>query len=281
MGPLLALLSSGIWGVSDFVGGTLARRLHPLGIAGVGQALVLPVLALVVLSLGAASDPLGWVPWVFLAGTVGTVAITCFFGALATGTMGVVSPIASTGVAIPVVIGLLQGERPATVQIGGIAVCIVGIVLAAGPELHARHPDATREGTRSLTLAGVAAVGFGSTLYAIARGSHYSVGMTVLGTRFVEVMVIGAAGLAVRSFGGVRKTDLPILFAMAGAEVTGSGMYAIATRRSLIAIVAVLASLYPAVTALLARYVHDERLRPVQIIGVGAVVAGVALITLG
>lgn len=281
MNALLALLASSVWGFTDFVGGTLSRRLHPLAVAGVGQVLVLPVVALVVVLFGAEHNPSGWLVWALVAGVLQPVALALFFEALATGKMGVVAPIGATGVAVPVVIGLVQGERPAALQLAGIALCVAGVVMASGPELRSVRDHDAPGGGRALGLALVAAAGFGVVLYSVARGSHFSAGMTVLSSRAFMLIPLGIAWLVTRSTGGVRRKDLPVLALMSGGDVLGGGLYSVASGRSLVAVVAVLASLYPVVTALLARFVHHERLKPVQIAGVMGALGGVVLITLG
>ena len=80
---------------------------------------------------------------------------------------------------------------------------------------------------------------------------------------------------------GVRRTDLPLLAVTGGADAAANGTYAFASRSSLLTVAAVLASLYPVVTALLAYRVHGERLRRVQVIGVGVTLVGVVLLAGG
>lgn len=281
MAALLALLASSIWGVTDFVGGTLSRRIHPLAVAGVGQVLVLPVVAAVVLVLGAEHNPSGWLVWGVIAGLLQPLALGLFFEALATGKMGVVAPIGATGVAVPVAIGLLQGERPAALQLIGIAMCVVGVVMASGPELSSVRDHDAPGGSRALALALAAAAGFGLVLYSVARGGHFSAGMTILTSRVVMLVPLGIAWLVTRSTGGVQRRDLPVLVVMSGGDVLGGGLYSVASGRSLVAVVAVLASLYPVITAVLARFVHHEVLKPVQLAGVLGALGGVVLITLG
>ncbi|HLN06139.1 MAG TPA: EamA family transporter [Acidimicrobiales bacterium] len=281
MSALLALIASSIWGVTDFVGGTLSRRIHPLAVAGIGQVLVLPVVAAVVFLLGAQHNPSGWLLWGVIAGVLQPISLALFFEALATGKMGVVAPIGSTGVAVPVAIGLAQGERPAELQLAGIALCVIGVVMASGPEFRSvREHDAPGD-ARALGLALAAAAGFGGVLYSVARGGHFSAGMTVLTSRVVMLVPLGIAWLVTRSTGGVRPNDLPVLVAMSGGDVLGGGLYSVASGRSLVAVVAVLASLYPVITALLARFIHHERLKVAQILGALGALGGVALITIG
>jgi len=95
------------------MGGTLSRRLPAFIVVGASQAIALLVLVPVIFVLGATGDPTGYLPWGIAAGVLGMVSLVAFYEALAVGTMGVVAPIAATGVVVPVAIGLGQGERPA------------------------------------------------------------------------------------------------------------------------------------------------------------------------
>ena len=280
MGALLALLASVSWGSGDFLGGTLSRRIHPVAILQTSQGLAVVGLAVVAVATGSLGAS-GYLWWGVLGGVMGVVALSCFYTALAEGTMGVIAPVAATGVIVPVGVGLLQGESPGLAQLVGIVVTVAGVVLASGPE---RGPggERTARNRRPLILAGIAALGFGGTLAIVAEGAKHSVIMTLLTMRVVNV-VIGTVFLLTAGRHVTRPTrqDLPIL-AVAGASDAGAnGLYAIATHTALISVSSVLASLYPAVTALLAWRFHHERLRRVQVIGVVATLAGVAMIAAG
>jgi drug/metabolite transporter (DMT)-like permease len=163
---LLALLSSALWGTADFVGGTLTRRLPVTLVIGVSQAVALVLLVPLALLLDVA-DPGRVVLPGLLAGVVGPAGLAAFYRALALGTMGVVAPVAALGVVVPVAAGLLAGESPSALQLVGIAVAVVGVVLACGPELS----GAGRGGALPLLLAAAAAVGFGAVLLLLAEGS--------------------------------------------------------------------------------------------------------------
>ena len=119
MAVVLALLSSVLWGASDFLGGLLSRRRAAGLVVGASQAVGLVAITLVALPAGAFDDPTGYLPWAVGAGLAGLVGLVCFYAALASGTMGVVSPIAALGVVVPVLVGLARGERPETVQLVG------------------------------------------------------------------------------------------------------------------------------------------------------------------
>jgi len=275
----LALVASLLWGGSDFLGGTVSRRLRPVQVLAVSQVLASAVLVVVVAGSGAGrQDPGGWAGWSVLAGVTWAGAMAALYSALARGTMGVVAPIAACGLVLPVVLGVADGERPGPVQVVGVVVALAGVVGSAGPDL--RHRGST--GTRAVFLALVAAVLFGVEIYAVARGSASSVPLTLLGMRLSAVVLVVAAALARRDRGGpVTARDLPPLLALGVLDLAATAAYALATRSSLVSVVAVLASLYPAVTVLLARRFHGERLSAPQRAGVLAVLAGAVLTSLG
>jgi drug/metabolite transporter (DMT)-like permease len=281
MPALLALLSSVMWGAADFLGGTLARRAHAVAVVASSQVLSLVVVLPFAVLTGAFGDPRGYLPWALAAGSVGMVSLIAFYAALATGTMGVVAPIAATGVIVPVAFGLIGGDRPHALQLAGVALAISGVVLASGPELRGVETGQARGGARSLALAAGAAVGFGLVLWFLAKGGHYSVTMTLLTQRTASLVVAVVLLVTVRSFGGLTRRDVPLLAVIGLGDATANGLFTLASTSSLVSLVSVLGSLYPVVTVLAARFVHSERLRPVQNAGVVSALAGVALIASG
>ena len=274
---VLALLSSALWGGADFLGGTLARRLPVLVVVGVSQLVAGVSVAAVALVRGEFTAPLDYLPWAVAAGLVGALGLVAFYGALAAGTMGVVAPIAALGAVVPVVVGLASGERPSGLQLLGITAAVLGVVLASGPEL------AGASGPRPLFLAVLAAAGFGFALLFIAEGSRTSPLMTAVGMRAASVPVI-ALVLVVTSrhtSGLPVARHLPLIALVGIGDVAANLAFGVASTSELVSVVAVLGSLYPVVTVLLARLVHAERLRAVQQAGVMATVAGVALVAGG
>jgi drug/metabolite transporter (DMT)-like permease len=247
-------------------------------VIGVSQAIALGGALVAAAILGDFTAPLDYLPWAFGAGAAGFIGVAAFYRALANGTMGVVAPIAATGVVVPVAIGLAKGESPSALQMGGAFVTIAGVVLASGPDV--RRRDETQS-VQPVALAFVAAAAFGFALYFIAVGSETSVVMTLVMMRVVDVVVVGLMAIVVRHLGGFRRHDLPVLAALGGCDIVANGLYGVATQSGLVSLTAVLASLYPAVTVVLARRVHGERLRRVQNVGVVTTLAGVALLAAG
>lgn len=291
MTALLALLASLAWGTSDFMGGVVSRRVRPLVVVGVAQliaALTMVVIAVATHSFGV---PLGYFPWAVAAGAVGLVALVAFYGALSTGTMGIVAPIAGTGAVVPVIFGLASGESPSGLQIAGIAAAVGGVVLASGPELSGRGGP-NGGGSRPLVLALVAAVGFGFVFVLIHKGATHNVVMTLFTMRATSVSIVGLLGIgylarrsrrapAASGSGGLRRRDIPVIAIVGWTDLGANGLYGYASRHGLVSVTAVLASLYPAVTVLLARFIEGERMRRIQDIGVGLAMCGVVLLAAG
>ena len=284
---VLALLSSVLWGVADFAGGTASRRLPALVVVLASQAAGLAAAAVAATVAGAWGEPLGYLPWAIGAGLVGASGLVVFYRALAVGTMGVVSPIAALGVIVPVAVGLATGHWPSAVVGAGLVLAVAGVVASSGPErAHGRS-------LRPVLLASVAAVCFGATLLFIDGGAGHSPLMTMVAMRVASVVPLGLLALRARSrraagdrsASGAPAADAahaPRAWAvviLAGLfDVSANLAFAVASTKGALAVVAILGSLYPAVTVLLARIIHAERLTRLQQAGVAVALVGVALI---
>ncbi|ONK15924.1 EamA family transporter [Streptomyces sp. MP131-18] len=291
----LALATSLMWGLADFGGGLLTRRMPALTVVLVSQLLAAAVLGVVVVATGAWSEAGERLWFAVAAGVVGPIAMLCFYRALALGPMGVVSPLVATAVAVPIGVALVMGERPGAVQYTGILVAFAGIVLAGGPQL--RGAPVQR---RTLSHTMFAALGFGAVLALIAEASTTVNGLflALFVQRVCNVAVGGAALYAAarrdRERAGGRfaaalpaggpqalAAALPALTFVGLADVAANATYALATRIGPVTVAAVLASLYPVVTALAARGMLRERLRAVQAAGAGLAMAGTLLLASG
>jgi drug/metabolite transporter (DMT)-like permease len=206
----------------------------------------------------------------------GAIGIVAFYQALAIGTMGVVAPIAALGVVVPVIAGLIQGDRPSAFQDAGVAVAIIGIVLASGPEL--RRGEDRAAAARPLWMAAGAAIGFGVVFVAIAHGARTNTYMTLVVMRTAAVLLMVVFAAITSTSLRVGMSDLPMLCLVGVFDVGANVTFAYATRHGLLSLVSVLSSLYPAVTVVLARVVHSEQLARVQLAGVVAALGGVVLI---
>ncbi|MPY31791.1 DMT family transporter [Streptomyces adustus] len=285
MTALFALATSLLWGLADFGGGVLTRRIPALSVVVVSQGIAAVVLGAIVVATGGWSEagPRLW--FAFAAGLVGPVALLSFYKALALGPMGVVSPLATLSVAVPVGVGLFLGERPGLTQAAGIAVAVTGVVLAGGPQL--RGAGVQRQ---AILLTLVAALGFGTVFALIAEASTTVTGLflALFVQRLTNVTVGGAAlyaatrrGAPALPAGGFPWASLPALAFVGLADVAANGTYSVAAQHGPITVAAVLASLYPVVTALAARGFLSERLRAVQAAGAGLALVGTLLLATG
>ncbi|HQR79593.1 MAG TPA: DMT family transporter [Actinomycetota bacterium] len=276
MATLLALLSSVSWGSSDFLGGQASRKYPVFFVVLASQVFGLALMLVIATATAAWGTSTDYLPWAVLASVSGFTGIGLFYAAMASGSVGVVSPITSLGSLGPIVLGLFTGDTPTTLQYAGLLAALVGVVLASGPELSGET------GARSVVLALCATVLFGVCLIGIAFGSKTSAVMTMTGMRVSTVLIMSAIALVALARGRrvhlSRRRDLGVLAAVGLLDVSANLLFGIASTAGMLALVSVLGSLYPVVTVLLAwRFLH-ERLEPIQYLGVGLALGGVAAI---
>lgn len=276
MGSLLALLSSVLWGTADYLAGNLSKRFKALAVTGVSQVfgLIFGVSAILLFSdfISPNLSMDGYFLPGIIAGIAGFIGLTAFYTGLATGRMGVVSPISSLSVVIPLIFALSQGERPTSTQTLGIVIAIAGAFLASGPEVKNGLP------IKPLLYALLAAFGFGTALTFIAVGSETDSLHTMTAMRCASVTICVLIALRYRTIGGFSKRELPLLIFIGVADFLANFLLGVATTKGLVSIAMVFGSLFPIVTILLAYKFLHERLHRVQYIGIVAALSGVILI---
>lgn len=272
---LLALGSSVVWGTSDFFGGLASKRHPAVAIVGWTQALGLLSISAIVLARLESQSWSGWPPWAAAAGICGMVGLVAFYGALSTGTMGVVAPIAALGVIVPVSLGVATGETPSAWAWVGMVIAIVGVTLASGPEVSGAVS------ARPVALAVVAALCFGLALFCLDRGARVSTLMTLWGMRVTSVSILVVVALVKGNAGGVRAREVPGLWLIGIGDLIANALFGLASSQGQVSVAAVLGSLYPVVTAVLAWIVVHERMRAVQYLGSVLAVIGAAVIAAG
>jgi drug/metabolite transporter (DMT)-like permease len=275
----LALGAALSWGLSDFVGGVTSRRVALLWVLLctqlVGLVLVSP-LALVhggqVLGPSAAAAA--------MAGSLaGLLGIAGLYRAIALGVATLAAPISATGAILPVAWGLLRGEPVRLPQEIGAILALLGIVAASRTGREQAHlgPAATA----GIGFALLAALGFGGFFILLHEASTSDVLWAVSLQRLTGSCVLALVLLVRRPAWEPNWRDAPPLLLVGALDQAANGLYGLASTVGLVSMSAVLASLYPVVTIVLARLVLRERVSPIQQTGVALALAGVALVAGG
>jgi len=234
---------------------------------------------LVIVALRGEPVPDGAEPlWAALGGLAGVIGLASFYRGLAVGAMAVVAPISGLAATIPIAVGVATGDRPSALQLLGIAVALAGVTLASREE--------TEAGARPRVAAGVglallSALGFGCFFVGLDAGSEDDLWWALVFVRGTSLAALVVAAVAFRPSLSLGRADVGALVTIGLLDVTANGLFAAAANEGLVSVVAVLGSLYPVVTILLARVVLEERVRPLQQAGIVAVLGGVALIASG
>ena len=274
MASLLALAASFLWGTSDFEGGRLSRNHRPIAVLGMSQIFSLIFGAILVVVTNEKPIGTGYVINGVIAGIVGYSGLALFYLALATGRMGVVSPIASLGALIPFSVALIGGERLSTIALIGCALALVGAFCASGPEASQGLP------LRPVVLSVLTALCFGVALVFMARGSDSSPLYTMVMMRVTTIFITIAIAAKLNTHKEFSAKEVPSLIFVGIADFLANLFLGIATQHGLMAIVMLLGGLSPIFTAFFAyRFLH-ERLHKIQYFGIVSAVAGVALLSL-
>ncbi|MGA8257977.1 MAG: DMT family transporter [Nocardioides sp.] len=269
---VFALIAAVTYGLSDFVGGVFSRRISPWTIAlmaQVGGAICIVILGLVT-DGSPTRDDLGWA---LLAGLGNGVGTAFLYRGLAGGRMGVVAPVSGVGAAlVPIVVGVLTGERPAALAWFGIAIAIPAIWLVA------REPTPTSVSTSGLVDGVLAGLGFGTLFAALAQIPEESGFLPLALNQVVGVLVVIAVAIALRQPWVPRtpRAALGLISGLLGA--TATVLFLLATQTGFLTISAVITSLYPAFTVLLAAIVLREHIHRDQAIGLALCALTVGLV---
>ena len=274
MAVLLALVSALAYGLSDFVGGVTSKRANPWAVALAAQ--LAGAVAVLGLGLAAGGSPTGAdLAWALLAGVGNGFGTAFLYRGLSSGRMGVVAPISGVGAALlPVLAGLVAGERPGALVWLGLVAALPGIWLVS------REPGtrAVGPGVRDGVLAGV---GFGTLFAALAQVPDTAGFLPLALNQLVGgITSVGIApGVGRPWLARERRVALGADRGLLGALATGA--FLVATHHGLLTVTAVIASLYPAFTVLLAALLLREHVHRAQAWGLGLCAVAVTLVAAG
>ncbi|MFG2075835.1 EamA family transporter [Nonomuraea maritima] len=273
MTVILATACAIVYGTADFFGGLATRRSRVLSVVVLSQIAGLVLVAGLLPLLPGTYDA-GAMGWGLAAGLSGAAGLVLFYRGLATGVMSVVAPTtAVTSAVLPVVFGLATGDRPGFWALTGVVLAL-GSVLLVSQE----GGGAGRATTSSVLTSLAAGAGFGGFFILLSMAPHEAGLWPLLGARLSSVSAVALLALATRRTLRPGSGSLYVIVAAGVLDMVANVLYLLAQRDGLLSLVAVLVSLYPASTLLLARQVLGERLRAVQLTGVGCALVAVALI---
>jgi drug/metabolite transporter (DMT)-like permease len=273
---LLSLLAAASYGLSDFNGGWVSKRVSAWTVALAAQCG--GVLATLAIALPSDARPSGTdLAWALLAGLGNGFGTTFLYRGLSAGRMGVVAPVSGVGAAfVPVVTGVLIGERPGLVVWVGIALAFPAIWVVA------REPSASRVAGSSGLMDGVlAGLGFGTLFVALSRVSEDAGLLPLALNQAAGGVVIVAVAVLVRQPWLPREGRAALGLVSGVLAALATWLFMVASRGSHLTVAAVVVSLYPAFTVLLAALLLRERVHRTQGLGLVLCAASVALVAAG
>ena len=275
IGVIFALSSAVVYGSADFSGGVASRRSHQFQVLVIASlASVLLMGSMIVIGqerLPSSSSML----WAASAGISGALGMAVFYRALSSGNMAIVAPVAGVvGAMLPVFFAIVTEGLPGGSQAAGFVVACLGIWLVTRTASASRHSS-----QNDVVLAILAGLGFGGFFILISQAESGSVFTTVTiqkaASSCVAVALLASRRIPFPSFQGN-----PIALLAGGLDVTANALYLYAKDLTRLDIAAVLTSLYPAVTVLLACVLLKEKVSRSQWSGVFLCVLAIALIAL-
>lgn len=273
LASILALSAATAWGSGDFAGGTAARRVGPFFTVFISYAIGLLALVLVALARHENLPPAADLMWGALSGLAGMAGLAFLFRGFAVGRMGIVAPVSAVlAAAIPVVFAALSEGLPAEVQLFGFGLALVSILLLSRPEKLAGRPA-------GLGMAVLAGLGFGAFFTALGQVGESAVFWPLVAGRLAACAVMGAIAVFRRRPVNPRTFPWGLLVLAGTLDVAGNLLFLLSIQSGRLDIAAVLGSLYPAVTAILAWLIAREHIARLQVVGVAAAVLSIVLIT--
>jgi drug/metabolite transporter (DMT)-like permease len=279
MAVLLALCSAVAYGVSDFIGGVVARRTSAWQVAVVAQfssTLCILVVALLLPGSPTRTD----LAWGAVAGIGSGLGTGFLYRGFASGRISVVSPVSAVGsAAVPVLVGAATGERPSPLIWAGIALALPGIwAVSAVPDPGGGRRGSLGEGLMDGVLSGL---GFGGLFAALGQVPAAAGLMPLVAANAVSVPTVVVLARALRS--SWRPRGRTVWWALAagpfGASATAA--FLLASQRGFLSVAGVLSALYPATTVLLAVAVLHERIHRLQAVGLAMCALAIALVAGG
>jgi len=273
---VLSLVSAVLWGMSDFGGGLLGRRAPILGVLLVTQAIGF-VIAVTITGVRAEPVIHGQDLYLALGGAfLASIGVGSLYLGLAVGRMGVVAPVAAVLTAVtPALIGIvLQGPPSGLVLIGFVIAIVAVVIVSASPD----HAEGRPSGLQYALVAGVS-LGLLSVVFSRISLAYVFSPLAVLRAGVVTIFVVVV--LVRRLPWRLPRSAWPLAVGVGVVDLVGNAAFITASRTGHLSIAAVLSSLYPVVTVLLAALLLRERITRSHAAGVALALVAIALIAGG
>ncbi|WP_217920754.1 DMT family transporter [Miltoncostaea oceani] len=269
----LGLVSSVSWGIADFLGGVASRRAAALTVVALSQGVGLLLALVVVAATRTGPPPAEDMLLGVAAGISGVIGLVAFYRGMAVGSISIIAPISALGALVPLAVDLVAGRTPGTLALVGMVVALAGASLAA------RAPGPASR--RGIGLALVAAVGFGGFFALLGEAASESALWGLTAARLGSVPLALAAILVVGPGVALAGRTIAMVCAAGVLDASANMLFALGSQRGLVSVVAVVGSLYPVMTVVLAGSLLDERLSRLQAAGAVLALGGVVLIAAG
>lgn len=270
---IYGLISAVTWGAGDFSGGMAVKRSNPYGVVVVAHVISLFLLLALAIFFGEPVPPFR--DWILggLAGICGGVGLTLLYRALASGQMSVAAPVSALVTAVlPVMVGFFTDGLVGWLTIIGFALALVAVWLVSGGV-------GMRFDFRSLTLPIVAGLAFGGFFIFIHYASSASILWPLVAVRIVSISSLFAYSLITRQDWVPAKESWFSILMSSLMDTAGNAFYVLSAQTGRMDVAAVLGSLYPGSTVLLAWFILKERISRVQMFGIALALIAIVLIT--
>ncbi len=263
------------WGSGDFSGGFACRRTNVYTVVLFSQ---LAGLATILLLVWGFHEPVpASINWLIpgIAGIAGAAGLMALYSALASGRMGIVAPLSAVIAALlPVCVGFFTEGLPGASTLAGFGLALPAVWLLTRTVQHERIH------MREISLALFAGGGFGLFFTLMGQSGNLSVTWSLIAARIASISVVAVVACLLKQGGIPGPAQLPPILLAGILDAGGNAFFVLASQAGRLDISAVLASLYPAATVILARFILKEHLRPYQWGGIGIALLAILLIAL-
>jgi drug/metabolite transporter (DMT)-like permease len=266
------------WGAADYAGGLASRRTGAYRAAFFGEAIGLPFIIVALLGVRETLPPIAPLAMATFAGAIGTSGLLLLFHALETGKMSIAAPVSALMAAtLPVLVGMLVQGFPGLLTFLGFVLSLSAIWLISREE---GNNSRILAHIRDLRLPLLAGFGFGAYFILVHEAAQQSTYWTMFASRTGGILIMLVFMTVQRKSWRLSRNAWPVVVLNGFLDVTGNGFYILASQTGRLDVAAVLSSLYPAATALLAAILLKERVARSQAIGILLALTAIIFLTI-